>query len=181
MAELTKCEVCGHDMASDAKTCPNCGHPAKPPVTAKISEAGNMAISGIGKAVRSNATHTIMHGIRNFAVFMLKWLGIAFVNGLIFQFINSFQEGYRFSKENYLGCSIASTLIFPFTFGLWSLRIIRTHYGEKARKRCGILFFVLMIFGSFGPSAYLGFTSEVATYYATRVVMLFLFLSMVLH
>ena len=176
MAELIKCEVCGHDMASDAKACPNCGHPAKPPVVSRaIAETTRTienAADNVRKAVKSEKTVQLGKGCGTFLLFIIKFFGVLFVNYFIFSLINS---GSGNSVESYIGCSIAATIIFPVTLVWWSLVLIEKHFSIEARKGWGVFIFALMILGSFGPLANLGAVAAVVPYYIVRCIMLAVF------
>lgn len=181
MAELTKCEVCGHDMASDAKTCPNCGHPTKPPIVARAISRTKKTIENatenVQQAVKSDEAAAFAKGCKNFFAFFFKLLGVLLVNYFISIFVNAMlgAEHGSHSLETYLGRGIAATIIFPITFVWWILVIIGKHFGKGARKGWSVVFFILMILGSFGPLANVGAIAIVTPYYIIRCIMLFIF------
>ncbi len=194
MVELLKCDVCGHDVASDAKLCPNCGHRIQPVAPIRITDIASKVAKGSRDFLHSftKRLKRPLHCCLNFAAFLLKLLCVFILNGFIMAVINSFfcgaSSGSSNYKTTYLTCNIAATILFPFSLGLSTLAIIKRHYGNKARLFFGGVFFVFLLLGSFGPVVYLGTAPnsnlgtapDIFEYYVVRIIVLFVFLLCVL-
>lgn len=172
--ELIKCEVCGHDLASDARVCPNCGHPSKPPIAKRAISNVKQSISNVKQAIKSDGTRKVALGCRNVFIFSIKLLCILILNSIIFSLIFAIHKSNP-TSETYIGCMIAISLIQPITFAWWILIIIGKHFGDRARFVWAQIFLILMVIGSFGPFAIAESFADVLVYIFVRVGVLLFF------